>query len=383
VRALRILYVAKHFFGNPDLVKLSAELAKRNYDINIATSFGSFKRPRPEEDINIFEIGSLITIHKVGYKLSFPFSKIYKAVKGLGVDVIHALSDYSTNTALAAFVSKTLNVPFVYTIQGVSTRLGFRVVDTAMELYDWTIERLIARTARKVILLSKRLMSRARKLDIEEINMEVIPSGIDSDVFNPERPEVKKNAALLRDKLDIGDNIVVGYVGRLIPSKGLTYLLSAVKQIQFKHPNVVLLVVGDGPQRTELEVMAKDAKIRAIFAGWQAETPPFYALMDTFVLPSFFEGLPNVVLEAMAMRKPVVATNVGGNADLVVNGENGFLVPVRDDGQIAFALNKLIENTDMRRRMGQVNRQMVEKIFSWDAVVPRVEKLYHSLSGAG
>ncbi len=185
---------------------------------------------------------------------------------------------------------------------------------------------------------------------------------------------------MLRERFDVNDTIVVGYVGRLIPAKGLVYLLSAIKQIQDEHPNVALVIVGDGPQRRTLEMMAKDLGIKSVFAGWQSDTLPFYELMDIFVLPSFFEGLPNVILEAMAMEKPVVAARVGGIPDLIMNRKNGFLVPIRDHKSIAIALKELITNDDLRKGMGQLNRQMVEKSFSWDKIVRNVEAVYNEVA---
>jgi len=330
----------------------------------------------------MYEIHPLMTInsaHSLFQPVSLPFSKIYRIVRDEGVEVIHAIMDYSLNSAMAAFVSKVMDIPFVCTFQDISVRTTNSIIDTGIDFYGRTVERLIVKRAKKVILLTKSLISRAKKLGVEESKIAIIPSGVDYVHFDSDRPEVRKKATILRNKLHIDDNIVVGYTGRLVPEKGLSYLVLAMKQIQREYPNTILLVVGDGPQRLRLERMAKDLGIRAIFSGWQVDVSPYHAIMDIFVLPSHFEGLPNVMLEAMAMKKPVVATNVGGNADLVVNGENGFLVPVRNNGRIASALEKLIENSDMRMRMGDINRQIVEKNFSWEIVVPKIEKLYDTL----
>ena len=104
---------------------------------------------------------------------------------------------------------------------------------------------------------------------------------------------------------------------------------------------------------------------------------PSYSLMDIFVLPSFSEGLANVLLEAMAMGKAVVATRVGGNPDIVTNGENGFLVPAGDSKSMSSALRQLIEDDGLRRRIGAQNRQKIEKHFSWTATVKRIERVYN------
>jgi glycosyltransferase involved in cell wall biosynthesis len=380
---LHILYAAKYFYGNPDLVRLSSELAQRKHRVTAATCLGGFEKPKHEAGVNIFETRPIVTLHRLAYPVSLPYAQMYRIVREQRVDVIHAVDDYSTNTAVAASVSKATKVPFVYTIQGMGTKTGHLPIDMIVPVYDRSIEGLIARSAKRVVLQSKNLMLRADWLGVKKKNMVVIPSGVDLAHFDPEDPEVKKQTALLRSELDLNDNVVVGYVGRLISLKGLAYLVSAVSQVQKENEDVVLLLVGDGPQRAELETMARKTETRVVFAGWQAETAPFYALMDIFVLPSFFEGLPNVMLEAMAMEKAIIASAIGGNVDLVIDGKNGFLVPIRDDQRIASALKKLIRNKDMRKQMGETNRQMVEESFSWDSVVPRFEKLYRILKSDG
>lgn len=381
---MHILFVAKHYFGNPDFVRLSTELARKKHRISVATCFRAVDRPVKKDDVNIFEIKPLIGIHGLvrarSYPLSFSLSKMYRIVLKEGINIIHALDDYSINTVTAALVSRATKVPFVCTIQGMGAKTGHPFVDAIIELYDRTIERVITRGSSKVILLSKHLFPRAAKLGVDKSKVDVIPAGVDYDFFDPERPEVKNRANLLRKELNIGDDIVIGYVGRLIPTKGVAHLILAVKQIQRENPNIVLLIVGDGPQREDLRIMSKDLRIRAKFTGWQDETAPYYALMNVFALPSFSEGLPNVVLEAMAMEKPIVATNIGGIPDLVKNGENGYLVPVRDHQQMALALRKLILDSDLRTSMGSLSRQKIERFFAWDAIVQKVEKIYDEIA---
>jgi glycosyltransferase involved in cell wall biosynthesis len=189
-----------------------------------------------------------------------------------------------------------------------------------------------------------------------------------------------RKAAELRNDFGINqEDVVVGFVGRLVPAKGLLYLLAAIRQIKPEFPNVVVLIVGDGPQKAELQGKARDLNLRTVFTGYQIETPPYYALMDVFVLPSFFEGLPGVVLEALAMEKTVVATNVGGTSDIVVDGENGFLVPTRDAERVASALKKLIADKSLRVKMGKVGREMVQRGFLWDDIVDKVETVYEAV----
>jgi glycosyltransferase involved in cell wall biosynthesis len=378
---LRILFVAEYYFANLDLVRLSRELVRRKHTVSVATSFRSFDRLESYKGVDMFEIAPFVTIHSIPHSLSFPVLQIHKLVQEHDIEIIHALMDYSTNTAGSSFVSRVTNVPFVYNVQGMGTRTGRFVVDALAEGYDWTIERFVSRNAKKLILLSKSLISRTRKLGVEDNKVVVIPTGVDCTHFDPKRPDVERKAAKLRSDFHISeDDFVVGFLGRLVPAKGLVYLLAAIKQIKNEFPNVVLFIVGDGPQRAELELKAKEVKLKAVFSGYQTDTPPYYSLMDAFVLPSFFEGLPGVVLEAMAMEKPVIATDVGGTSDLVADGETGFLVPVENAERIAFGLKNLIVNSALRFEMGRVSREIVEKGFQWNAIAAKVEAVYKEVA---
>ncbi len=373
---MNILHVAEYYFANPDFVRLGNELAKRNHNLSVVTSIRAIDKPEQTKNMKIFETKPYITLYKLPHTLTFPLSAIYNSVERQDVEIMHLLNDLSTNAAFASLISRLTDVPFVYTIQGPGTRLGHHLVDTVITVYHHMVERWIVNRARKIILLSKSLIPAAQELGVEESRMAVVPSGIDSQHFNPERLEVKDKTHFLRRQLKIGDSVVLGYVGRLVPAKGLGVFFSAVKQIQDEHPNIAILIIGDGALRKNLEAMANKLKVRTIFTGWRRDTLPYYALMDIFVLPSFYEGLANVLLEAMAMKKAVVATKVGGNPDVILNGENGFLVPAGDSKQMASALKQLIEDDNLRARIGASNRQKIEKCFSWTTTVERIERVY-------
>ena len=377
---LNILLVAEYFYANPDFVRLSEELARRNHNLSVATSLRTVDKSKRESGVEVFEIEPFVTIYRIPHTLSFPISKILKVANMQSVDVIHAVNDHSTNVACASLVSETIQTPFIYTIQGPGTRTGHPLVDTLVATYDLTFERWISRIARKVILLSKSLISTAEKLRIDKRKISVVPSGIDTAHFDPEHREIRTKRDQLLNEFNVDDKVVVGYAGRLDPHKGLTYLFSAVKALQEEHSNIVLLIAGDGAQRGDLETKAKNLKVKTVFAGWQHDLRPYYSLMDVFVLPSLFEGLSNVILEAMAMEIPVIATTVGGNPDVVSNGENGFLVPPRNVSKLAAALARLVEDRQMRMKMGKLNRLKVKEDFQWDTAVEKVEKVYRELA---
>lgn len=373
---MNILHVAEYYFANPDFARLGKELAQRNHHLSVITSIRSFDKREKIDKVEVIEVNPFVTLYKLPHTLTFIPSLVYKIVKQQDIDVMHLLNDLSTNAAFASFSSRLADVPYVYTIQGPGTKLGHPLVDSVIWAYHQTIERWIVKRAKKVILLSRSLIPAAEELRVEQSRMAVIPSGMDPLLFSSERPEVKEKAQHLKDELNLNDSIVLGYLGRLTPVKGLEVLFSAVKRIQNDYPKLTILVVGDGASRNNLEAVASKLKARTIFVGWKQDTAPYYSLMDIFVLPSFSEGLANVLLEAMAMEKAVVATEVGGNPDVVSNGENGFLVPAGDSESMASALRQLIEDEGLRKQIGEQNRQKIEEHFSWAATAKRIETVY-------
>jgi glycosyltransferase involved in cell wall biosynthesis len=358
---LNILHVAEYYFANPDFARLGKELAERNHHLSVVTSIRPVDKREQVDNAEIFEVDPLATLYRLPHTLTFAPSSIYKIVKQQDIEVMHLLNDLSTNAAFASLTSRLTDVPYVYTIQGPGTKLGHPLVDSVIWAYHQTIERWIVNRAKKVILLSKSLIPTAEELRVERDRMAVVPSGMDPTHFSSERPEIKEKAQRLRNELDLNDRIVLGYLGRLTPVKGLEILFSAVRQIQDEYPKLTVLIVGDGALRKNLEAIASKLKVRTIFTGWIKDTMPYYSLMDIFALPSFSEGLANVLLEAMAMEKAIVATEVGGNPDIISNGENGFLVPAGDSKSMASALRQLIEDDGLRKRIGVQNRQKIEE----------------------
>jgi len=369
--------VAEYYFANPDFVRLGEELGKRGHHVSVLTSIREVDKTEKVRNMAIMEVNPIVTLHRLPHTLTFPTSLIYRTIKQQNIEIIHLLNDLSTNAALASFVSKLVDVPYVYTIQGPGTRLGHPLVDTVISTYHWTVERWIVSGAKTVILLSESLKPSAQELGVEDARIVVVHSGIDPEHFDPHQDKVKNKTQRLREHLGIGDALVLGYLGRLASVKGLDVFLSAVAHIQDEGRGVVALIVGDGAIRNSLQELANRLKVKTVFTGWQQDTLPYYSLMDVFVLPSYSEGLANVLLEAMAMEKAVVATNVGGNPDIVSNGENGFLVPAGDSENMAWALAQLMKDDDLRARIGTWNRQKVERHFSWAASIEKVERLYN------
>lgn len=177
--------------------------------------------------------------------------------------------------------------------------------------------------------------------------------------------------------LDVND-CVIGTVGRLHKKKGLEYLIAAAKQLVRDAPNVIFIIVGGGPERGNLEALVRvlglEDHIR--FLGERTDVPDLLSAMDIFCFPSELEGLPNAVMEAMAAGLPVVATDIPGNNELVVNGKSGYLTPVRDSMSLSCAILELINDRTRSVAFGQMGHKIMATRFGIGKMVREFEKFY-------
>jgi glycosyltransferase involved in cell wall biosynthesis len=188
--------------------------------------------------------------------------------------------------------------------------------------------------------------------------------------------EVLGNGVTLLEPVAMQEDIDVLYVGRLAPKKGVEYLVEAIACLD---DPVEFTVVGDGDRRPALEERARQLDLDVRFVGRVSpeDVDAYYRRAKLLVLPSIEgEGLPNVVLEAMAHGLPVVAAPSGGVPTLIEDGETGFLVPMRDLETMADQLSYLLERPDERDRVGANARAFVETNYSWEAVLDSLTNVY-------
>jgi glycosyltransferase involved in cell wall biosynthesis len=170
---------------------------------------------------------------------------------------------------------------------------------------------------------------------------------------------------------------VVGTVAHLSPEKGLKYLIEAASMIPEIEGKARFVIVGDGVCRQELQEMAERRRLGTVFhfAGFRPDTSQLMKSFDIFALPSLSEGLSSAILEAMAFSLPIVATHVGGIPELVRNGDNGLLVAPEDPVALAHAIQRLIDNREECRRMGERGRDRIEEDFTLERKIRETEQL--------
>jgi glycosyltransferase involved in cell wall biosynthesis len=202
-------------------------------------------------------------------------------------------------------------------------------------------------------------------------------NGIDTSYFSPDHFSQASSAAL-RASLGIGPgDFVFVFAGRLVRDKGIVELVSAFEKLHATHPNVRLLLVGDYendldplPQATH-DSIEKHAGI--VTTGWQQDVRPYFAVSDALVFPTYREGFPNVVLQAGAMGLPCIVTDINGCNEIIANGENGLVIPVKNEAAVSGAMQTLLENAALRGDMAGIARQRIASRYAqqviWDAIL--------------
>ncbi len=204
--------------------------------------------------------------------------------------------------------------------------------------------------------------------------IEVLPNCINLKEFLPKRlpGEVRRELGLSPT------SIVIGALGNLRPEKNLETFLLAARDILIAIPSAELLVIGDGPSGDRLKRLASDLCLSESlhFLSDRSDVADLIAALDILVMTSYTESFPNAILEAMALGKPVVATNVGGIPELVEEGKTGFLVPPKDPKAIADRVSYLCRNSVRRLQMGRAARMRVESDFAVQGITARLENIY-------
>ena len=211
---------------------------------------------------------------------------------------------------------------------------------------------------------------------IDPGKVSVIHNGIDLEAFKSRIFQQEAKKALGLDSL-----FVIGTVSRLAREKDQFSLIKAFAMVVSVEPKVKLVFAGDGPLKVELAALANDLGIKdkIAFLGFRDDVNTILRAFDIFVLSSLQEGISLSLLEAMASRLPIVATNVGGNPEVVIDGETGILVPPKDPEKMAEAIIKILQNPELAKNMGQAGRKRVEEKFSLYRMVSEYRSLYEEI----
>lgn len=305
---------------------------------------------------------------ELGDKLGGDYRLYFKLAREFRRYRIHIAHTHSWATVMEGIIGARLaRVPII--IHG---EHGTMKTETKLHIQ---IQRALWHSTDQMLAVSNVLRENLqRQFNFPKEKIRVIANGVDLSRF-----ALTRQSDDYKTRLGLPANaLVFGAIGRVVPVKAYPTLLQAAKLIFDEIPMAHLVMVGDGPQLEALVQLAEEYQIaaRVHFLGARKDVPEILRAFDVFVLSSESEGMSNTILEAMASARPVVATAVGGNPELVVDRETGLLVPPHDPPAMAAAIMKLLRDTALCRQMGWLGRQRVEEKFSLEVMVQNYANIY-------
>ncbi len=372
---MRILQVSPYFYPHvggveSHVLDLSQELASRGHDVHvITTNMGKMPERETMQDFEIVRLKPRSIIFKTPI-----VPRIQKSVVRMGADVVHSHSPPPLSSYYATKGCVSSHSPHVITYHcdvEIPSRLGKLVAG----FYRRTYESYTVKRANKIIVTSGGYHATSRT--VWKYNPEIIPNTVDADRFNP-----KNDGSMVRERHGIGpEEPTVLFVGRIVWHKGIEYLMEASRILK----NVKFLIVGSGENLRKYRSKAESMEVsdRVIFTGrlsW-SDLPKYYAACDVFTLPSIsrLEAFGIATLEAMATGKAVVVADIPGVREVIEDGKEGLIFDVMDAEDLAKKIATLLNDPDMRKRMGTEGRKKVEKEFLISKVADKVEKVYEDV----
>ena len=363
------------------LMPLIVSLMEKGYIVhNACTDSGKFEKLR-EQGLYMIDVPIERKISLVSNIKSI--LKLHALMKKEKYDIVHVHTPIAA--VLGRVAAKLAGIKhIVYTAHGFYFHEGMSKIQ--YQLF-YGMEKFLAKYFTDWILLQskedyelcieKNFKSKERIVHIS--------NGVDIFTkFNPKLVSSDVNEQLKKE-LGIGhDEMVICFIGRLVREKGIFELLESFNLLKTNHPNLKLLIIGEtstGERDQSTHHLLKELfnNPDIITVGFRTDIPQLLSISDIFVLPSYREGLPRSIIEAMAMKKPIIATNIRGCREEVVHGENGFLVEKQNALQLYKKLTLLIDQEELRKQFGKNSRKIVEIKFNEEIVIQKQYELFNRL----
>lgn len=325
---------------------------------------------RGEIGKEIEELGfQVVCLNKLRHRLDWTIVKdIYQCIKQNDIRVVFSYQYHANLYArVAAHLARVpCTIASVHNVYTIDKKIHRRIINRY--LAGWTD---------KIVAVSKAVKDDVLRYDgVPDDKVEIIYNGVDLSKF------INTEGSHIRNEFGIPlATPVIGTVGRLTLQKGQRYLLEAVSQLRDKFPRLILLVVGDGPLKNELEDYTKTIGIRksVIFTGSRRDVPSLLAAMDIFVLPSLWEGLSISLIESMAAGKPVITTDIAPIREVVNTDKVGILVPPKDSKSLAGAIEILLRNKSLAASLGTAARERVFSTFNIQTTIRRYTDIFENI----
>ncbi|MCM8826813.1 MAG: glycosyltransferase [Candidatus Omnitrophica bacterium] len=250
-------------------------------------------------------------------------------------------------------------------------------VDVWKPKHYFLIDRFLSRFTHKIVVVSEAVKDFYKSKGIAEEKLEVIYNGINEENFRISG-EIREK---IRKELGVNDNTkVLGIIGRLVEPKGHKFLFNAMGMLDGKY-NLKVVVVGEGVEKETLKEMVRSLGLedKVIFTGFRNDVNNILQSIDILVIPSLREGLPLVMLEAMASGVPVISSKVGGIPEVIINGKNGILIEPANVRELAEAISVLVSNNELYQYLSHQAKQSIKAKFTLDRMIKDIEELYLKL----
>ncbi len=300
--------------------------------------------------------------------------KLSRSMRHENIDIIHCQHSKDLATLVPAMRLSGQSIPVL-----LSKRVGSYISKKDV-LHQFTYKH-VARVLAVSRIIGENIINTT---PVDPSRVSVLHDAVDTEFFAPGKADRNR----VRHEFGMDErNVVVGFAGRFTPGKGHEELLEAADIVRKKNADVRFLIVGEasyGEQQYEqsIRLLAREKKLDTIvtFAGFRKDMRDVMAGFDILAFPSHAESFGMVLIEAMAMELPVVSTNCDGVLDIVVDGETGLFVHPRNGEELALALEKLIQDPELRTKMGKAGRRRVETRFSQKEQTKALDRIYRELA---
>lgn len=333
---------------------------KYRHAVICATDYTEFRKRITKPDVEVY------ALHKKPGNDLGAYYRLWKLLRKLKPDIVH-----TRNLGTIEYVIPAKLAGVKHHVHGEHGR-DMSDIDGTNKKYI-NIRKFYSKFISHFITVSKDLENwLIKSVSIPSIKISQIYNGVDIEKFSPKT--ISSN---------LENSLVIGTVGRLQAEKDQATLVKAFDLLIKNNPDldVKLELIGDGPDRKKLESLVNELNIsdNVLFHGKSDDVANIMKKMDIFVLPSLAEGISNTILEAMACGLPVIATNVGGNPELVTENVSGYLVPSNNPQTMAEAIQKYIDQPELIAKHGKTARQLIENEFSMKAMVENYMRVYDQL----
>lgn len=372
-RKLRILRVTSALY--PEVIgghaiqchEISMHQTKQGHKVTVLT----VRRNKLKPTFEIVEGGySVIRLNRVWMpwdSMLMPnpvLPGLSQTIQELDFDLVHVHSHLFWASVAATKKAISLKKPVITTVHGVLAKRSF-LVNSAQLSYLCTFGSWVLKNSTRIICLTKSDASEITRFGADSAKIRVIPNAVNIKLFKP-------------TKL-MGEYVL--WVGRYVPEKGLQYLIEAAREILATNSKVKFFLVGDGPLKPHIVKYVREKGLTKNFSfvsgKRQKEVAEITQNASIFVLSSVKEGFPKALLEAMACGKPVVVPDIDGINEIVKNGINGLLFPAKQSKSMAEDIVKLINDKELRERLGKKAFLTAQKNHNWTVVANAIEKVYN------